>query len=645
MQLSDEIINAFIKTLPNGEKDNSNGYELYYGTVKVSNGKTSVILDGSHVETPLNYLTMGAENGDRVTCIIKDHSLIVTGNLTHPSEGMTTKYIETMTVLAQEAAIGKLIATEGDFTKLTADSAFVKRLMSDQVGASILTADEAFIGSLQTKIVTADKIKAMQADIGYVDAETLKADYLQADMANLKIVEATKASIVNLLADMAFVKNATISQGHITGALDSVTLNANYITAGSLSVDRLYINGDDGKPRLVGFDEDGEPVATTIDASILTDRTVTADKIVANSITANEISTDFVTAFRADIMEVVTEDLHAVTAEIEKLISGDTEIDTLKLKEPLAEEYGGTGTTSFKTKMLNDLKTADSISTIADISTSGNLSVSGTSQFESTTFHRNITHNGDVLLDNGGINSPSIIWKSTNRYINSGVYNEVGTWYILDATNNKVIIESTKPGVNTFNGHAVSASNAANATYATYAASAGNAKSASSVAWTNITNAPFLVQTASNGSFTSVNTISKFSDTANMLAHCGNNTNWLWAVSSWSDRRLKKNIESTKINGLSIINRINLVEFDFKDKKYGEHKEIGYIAQELEDIVPDCVIEVPSDDYENINDGDTMLCVEDKYLIPYLVKSIQELTDEVNKLKEEIEKIKSEQEL
>ena len=63
MQLSDEIIDAFVKTLPNGEKDNSNGYELYYGTVKVSNGKTSVILDGSPVETPLNYLTMGAENG------------------------------------------------------------------------------------------------------------------------------------------------------------------------------------------------------------------------------------------------------------------------------------------------------------------------------------------------------------------------------------------------------------------------------------------------------------------------------------------------------------------------------------------------------------------------------------------------------
>lgn len=363
MQLSDEIINAFVKTLPNGEKDNSNGYELYYGTVKVSDGKTSVILDGSSVETPLNYLTMGAENGDRVTCIIKDHSLIVTGNLTHPSEGMTTKYIETMTVLAQEAAIGKLVATEGDFTELTADSAFVKRLMSDQVGASILTADEAFVGSLQTQIVTADKIKALQAEIGYVDAETLEADYLQADMANLKIVEATKASIANLLADMAFVKNATISQGHITGALDSVTLNANYITAGSLSVDRLYINGPDGKPRLVEFDASGNPVATTIDASILTDRTITADKIVANSITANEISTDFITAFKANIMETVTENLHAVTAEIEKLISGDTELDTLKLKEPLAEEYGGTGTTSFTQALLDKIYPVGSIYT------------------------------------------------------------------------------------------------------------------------------------------------------------------------------------------------------------------------------------------------------------------------------------------
>jgi hypothetical protein len=104
---------------------------------------------------------------------------------------------------------------------------------------------------------------------------------------------------------------------------------------------------------------------------------------------------------------------------------------------------------------------------------------------------------------------------------------------------------------------------------------------------------------------------------------------------------LKKNIEDTNVNALAQINGVHLVGFDFKDsKKYGSHKDIGYIAQELKEVIPECVLEVPADDDDKETYGtDTLYIVEDKHLIPYLVKAIQELSTEVADLKSQIEEL------
>lgn len=114
----------------------------------------------------------------------------------------------------------------------------------------------------------------------------------------------------------------------------------------------------------------------------------------------------------------------------------------------------------------------------------------------------------------------------------------------------------------------------------------------------------------------------------------GGKGNYIWAISSWSDSRLKKNIKDSEVNALDVINKIQMREFDFKDEKYGHHEDIGYVAHELREIVPECVVDIPiSEEEQKEYKTDTLMQVEDKHLIKYLVKAVQELSKEVERLK------------
>jgi hypothetical protein len=88
-----------------------------------------------------------------------------------------------------------------------------------------------------------------------------------------------------------------------------------------------------------------------------------------------------------------------------------------------------------------------------------------------------------------------------------------------------------------------------------------------------------------------------------------------------SDARLKANIEPTQVDGLDIINRLELNSFDFIDQT-APHQDIGYVAQQVQDVYPAMVAE----------HEDGMLHVSDSCLIPVLVKAVQQLTERIKVL-------------
>lgn len=85
-----------------------------------------------------------------------------------------------------------------------------------------------------------------------------------------------------------------------------------------------------------------------------------------------------------------------------------------------------------------------------------------------------------------------------------------------------------------------------------------------------------------------------------------------------SDERLKENIKDTAVNGLDIVNRLKLRQFDWKSD--GVHQNLGFIAQEVNEV-NSTFMGTKENGYH------TVKTVE---MIPYLVKAVQELTAQVN---------------
>lgn len=135
--------------------------------------------------------------------------------------------------------------------------------------------------------------------------------------------------------------------------------------------------------------------------------------------------------------------------------------------------------------------------------------------------------------------------------------------------------------------------------------------------------------------FYSVAKITIFKDSNNIL-FSGEKGNFIVGVSVFSDARLKKNVNRSKLNAIECINEIEMCEYDFIDEKYGEHSNLGYIAQQLQKVIPECVVAVPQDKEEM--GYDELLQVQDTHLIPYLVKAIQELSSKVAELEKKIVK-------
>lgn len=101
-----------------------------------------------------------------------------------------------------------------------------------------------------------------------------------------------------------------------------------------------------------------------------------------------------------------------------------------------------------------------------------------------------------------------------------------------------------------------------------------------------------------------------------------------------SDIRCKKNVADTKVYATDYINRIDIKSFDWNyDRSDGSHVDAGFIAQQLEEVIPRAVYDVPQ------QDGSTLKNINHFALIPYLVKALQEQNERIEKLEKRISEL------
>ena len=103
--------------------------------------------------------------------------------------------------------------------------------------------------------------------------------------------------------------------------------------------------------------------------------------------------------------------------------------------------------------------------------------------------------------------------------------------------------------------------------------------------------------------------------------------------SSVSDKRFKTNIKPTKVKAVDLLNKIEMVEFNWK--KDNKFEKIGAIAQQVQSVEQSLVVKdmdskQTQSDYLRISYYDT---------IPYLIKAIQELSQQNKKLQNKLEEL------
>lgn len=90
-----------------------------------------------------------------------------------------------------------------------------------------------------------------------------------------------------------------------------------------------------------------------------------------------------------------------------------------------------------------------------------------------------------------------------------------------------------------------------------------------------------------------------------------------YSIQNNSDISLKTNIADTNVNALDLLNRIEMKSFDWIEN--GNHQDIGIIAQQLQNVLPNLITE----------NADNKLSIKPIEFIPYLIKAVQELSRQI----------------
>ena len=347
MALSNDLISEFVKATM--DKSEPAKESTAYGKIVVKDGKEYVQLDGSDLLTPISTTTVVKEE-DRVMVTIKNHTAIVTGDLTNPSasnkdvteigdkisefeiviaDKVTTEQLEAEVARIEKLRTEELEATNAKIETLEGKVAKIDKIETDMIDVSgKITATEAEIDTLRADIadfkdVTAERVDAVEgnfnnlssdyakfeetvttrleaaeADIKDLDTEKLDAETAKITYATIDFANINEAAVEKLFSDSGIIKDLIMSDGKVTGELVGVTIKGDIIEGNTVKADKLVILGEDGLYYKLNVDALGETTASSDDKY---QNGLDGSVIIAESITAEKIAVDDLVAFGATI--------------------------------------------------------------------------------------------------------------------------------------------------------------------------------------------------------------------------------------------------------------------------------------------------------------------------------------------------------
>ena len=304
MGLSNDLISQFVKITKDTSK--SKKETTVYGKIVNSSGTQYVQLDGSDVLTPIEA-TAEYKDGERVTVLIKNHTAIVTGNMTSPSVGsekageiaddkiknakFDSAQITNLEATVAEISDARIKDAKIDTAQITNLSTEVANIADAQIGKAKI--DTAQITNLSTEVANIADAQIGKATITTAQITDLNAKYANIDFANIG-----QAAFQNFFSNSGLIANAVVGEQTVTGELKGVIISGDLIKANTMKADRLLLKGEDGLYYKINVDALGEATASTDEKY---QNGMDGSAIIANSITANKIAVSDLVAFGATI--------------------------------------------------------------------------------------------------------------------------------------------------------------------------------------------------------------------------------------------------------------------------------------------------------------------------------------------------------
>lgn len=322
MALSSDLISQFVKVTKDETKKKTEA--TLYGTVVKDDSSIKVRLDGSSVLTPVSTTT-NVQNGERVTVLIKDHTAIITGNMSSPAartseveavDGKVGNLIADNLVIkdqikASEAKFSELEAKDAVITgQLEAANADIKDLKTNKLDAATadikyatiknLEATNAEVSNLNASYgefhdLATKKFEAVDAQIKTLDTDKLSAKDAELTYANIDFTNINEAAVKKIFTDSGIIKDLVVSEGKITGELVGVTIKGDLIEGNTIVADKIVVKGQNGLYYKLNTD------GVTTEAEQTDYNSLNGTVIQAKSITAEKIAVDDLVAFGATI--------------------------------------------------------------------------------------------------------------------------------------------------------------------------------------------------------------------------------------------------------------------------------------------------------------------------------------------------------
>lgn len=112
-------------------------------------------------------------------------------------------------------------------------------------------------------------------------------------------------------------------------------------------------------------------------------------------------------------------------------------------------------------------------------------------------------------------------------------------------------------------------------------------------------------------------------------------THYIYSNLAVSDIRLKENVKNSETDALETVNRMKVRQFDWKERMGGWHQNIGFVADELEEIDPNLAL---GGGYDENGEMDIKQ-INSPYLLNYAIKAIQELSAKVDEQEKRIKEL------